>query len=987
MRNWLHVSVLIVLLSSGMCAAQDKKSQPAREAEFIGKDLPCDIVFVKRNQSESAVHFNTRFEPGGNLFVLKKDGTLVNLTKLKEGAVSDPDVSYDGRKILFSMMKDKTDRWHLYEINADGSGLRQLTFDDCDDVDPCYLPNGQICFCSNRTGILNEYEMQPTELLHVMEADGSNIRQISFILSDDFNPIVLSDGRILWCRYEHHGRMDRFPLMFTNPDGSDTFEFFGTKGPIQVLFEPTQLPDGRIICTAMRHFYTWESGALVEIDPSVGPTNRMPRIVSPGIPTGHEASEDGRYKTPFAMPDGSLLVSWASGPVIALRGNSLRRIKDPKKRKRFEEAAKKKPDFGIWRVVWDESGENLVRDRMLYNDPKFSDLDPMPLLPRRKPPVIPPKYRPGVKFGHFMCLDVYNNTLARRALGPGDKPIQRGDIKAIRVIEGLPIVAQTNTYRRISHYHHEPKRILGTAPVYEDGSFFIKVPTEMPLHFQTLDANGRALTTQLSWVFLIPGEDKLCVGCHEDRSHSPSNMDPLAAQHPPTVLDTPVEKREMFHFVRDIYPIFFRHCVKCHSGPTPAGEVDFTDDVSPTYNVCYETLRPWFTPGSTRKSRITRMLMGKKKMGRRDPPKLSDEELDKLCKWIELGGLFRYGGDGQVRNPLNRREVEKKINPILERRGCLSPACHGTGYGGAQWAANLAASYSVGGGPIVPIEIATNITNPSRSRLLVAPRDKKPGGLKQEQRQAALRIFEGKCCMCHPGNKTYYSRRAGTDDWRKCIEKMCAKKKGNMQLKMSAEDVSLLARWLDEFAGGWNPVCPNIFTGKDDPDYKTLLAFLRETSKKFVGILDVDQALNARCSAGRCHPREKWQAALRQDKSPADWKKTVMRMVQKPWWGIRPPEAAIIYYHLLEKAGKAKPLPPVPKGATAASLLQKSRELRFQGKIAEAEVLCRQALSLKPEGDLDRKVRLELGVLFTQYGTPALTEEMLKSRLPRNLRY
>ena len=71
----------------------------------------------------------------------------------------------------------------------------------------------------------------------------------------------------------------------------------------------------------------------------------------------------------------------------------------------------------------------------------------------------------------------------------------------------------------------------------------------------------------------------------------------------------------------------------------------------------------------------------------------------------------------------------------------------------------------------------------------------------------------------------------------------------------------------------------------------------------------------------------------------------------------------------------------------AETLLKKSRELRFQGKIAEAETVCRQALSLKPQGDLDRKVRLELGVLFTQYGTPALTEEMLKSRLPRNLRY
>jgi len=997
MRRRFPLAALIVTLWVGTLPAEEQ----IPKGEFIAKDLPCDLVFMKRNQSSSAIHFNTRFEPGGNLFVLKRNGTLHNLTHLKEGAVSDPDVSYDGKKILFSMMKDKADYWHVYEINADGSGLRQITSGSHDNVDACYLPNGRICFCSNRTGIINEYEMQPTELLHVMDADGSNVRQISFILSDDFNPVVLNDGRILWCRYEHHGRVDKFPLMVTNPDGSDTFEFFGVETRIQVYYEPTQLPDGRIVCTATRHFYTWESGALVLIDPAIGPKRqawrpkkgdrpKQPRVVTSGVPTGHEASEDGRYKTPFAMPDGSLLVSWAPGPVIALRGNSLRRIKDPEKRKRMEQMAKERPDFGIWRMVWDESEQNLVRDRLLYNDPKMSDLDPMPLAPRKKPPVIPSRYRPGTKQGHFLCLDVYNNTLAKRALGWGDPPIKRGDIKAVRVIEGLPIVAQTNTYRRIAHYHHEPKRILGEAPVYEDGSFYVKVPTEMPVHFQTLDKDGRALTTQLSWVFLIPGEDKLCIGCHEDRAHSPVNADPLASLHPPTVLDTPPEKREMYHFVRDIYPILQRNCVKCHSGAMPAGEVDFSDDASPTYNVCYETLRYLFRPGSTRKSAITRMLSGKMKMGQRDAPKLSDEEFERLCKWIELGGLFRYGGDGQVQNPLRRKDVEKKINPILQRRGCLSPACHGPGYGGAQWAANLAASYSVGGGPIVPIEVGTNITHPSRSRLLLAPREKNPNGLKPDRRDAARKLFEQNCAGCHRANKSYSCRRSGAADWAKCIEKMCGKKskKKRMQIRMSPEETKLLSTWLAEFAGrGYRPICPNVWRGSEDPDVKTILAFLEETSQRFIGIRDVEKAEASRCSSNRCHPRGKWESALKMDKSPEWWKKTIMRMVQKRWWGIRPAEAAIIYHDLLKKAGKARPLPPIAQGETAETLLAKSRALRFQGKIAEAATLCRQALSLNPTGDLDRRVRIELGVLFTQYGTPALTEETLQSRLPKSLRY
>ena len=324
--------------------------------------------------------------------MLRRDGTLHNLTRLKAGDVSDPDVSYDGQRIVFSMMKDKTDWWHLYEIRADGTGLRQLTSGDHDKVDPCYLPNGQICFCSNRTGILNEYEMQRAELLYVMAADGSNVRQISFHLSEDFNPVVLQDGWVLWCRCEHHGSRDDFPLFVTRPDGRDTAEFFGSKGaiqePIKVFFEATQLADGRVISTALRHFYTWEAGALVVIDPRRGPTDGVaPLNVTPATPTGWEASADGRYKIPCAMADGSLLASRASGPVSTMWVPDLARVHDPEERARL--MVKKKPDFGIWRLVWDASGTRLLRDRMLYNDPACADLVPRPLVPLARPTSAP----------------------------------------------------------------------------------------------------------------------------------------------------------------------------------------------------------------------------------------------------------------------------------------------------------------------------------------------------------------------------------------------------------------------------------------------------------------------------------------------------------------------------------------------------------------------------------------------------------------------
>jgi hypothetical protein len=162
-------------------------------------------------------------------------------------------------------------------------------------------------------------------------------------------------------------------------------------------------------------------------------------------------------------------------------------------------------------------------------------------------------------------------------------------------------------------------------------------------------------------------------------------------------------------------------------------------------------------------------------------------------------------------------------------------------------------------------------------------------------------------------------------------------------------------------------------------------------SEKFVGFRNPDQAATARCWG--CHEPDKWRSETSRAKSSAEWKQTIMRMVQKqywgyrPRWGIRPPEAAIIHRYMLEQAGDAPPLPAATKGETAETLLEKARRLRFQGQIDEAEVACRQALALQPQGELERRVRLELGVLFTQYGIPALTDEMRASRPLRELQH
>ena len=86
---------------------------------------------------------------------------LTTLLDDPRGGIRDPQVHYDGRRILFSYRKGGTENYLLYEINADGSGLRQLTDGAYDDFEPTYLPDGDIVFVSTPLQALGELLAHP----------------------------------------------------------------------------------------------------------------------------------------------------------------------------------------------------------------------------------------------------------------------------------------------------------------------------------------------------------------------------------------------------------------------------------------------------------------------------------------------------------------------------------------------------------------------------------------------------------------------------------------------------------------------------------------------------------------------------------------------------------------------------------------------------------------------------------------------------------
>ncbi|MCU0871801.1 MAG: hypothetical protein MUE50_05605 [Pirellulaceae bacterium] len=160
---------------------------------------PADHAFGKYPDGESLRGYGD----GGRLCRLNlRTGQLTVLLDDPLGGVRDPQVHYDGQKVLFSYRRGGTATYHLYEINIDGTGLTQLTDGPDDDIEPAYLPDGGIVFGSSRCRRFVNCWYSRVATLYRCDADGSNLRMLSSNNDHDNTPWVLPDGRILYMRWE-----------------------------------------------------------------------------------------------------------------------------------------------------------------------------------------------------------------------------------------------------------------------------------------------------------------------------------------------------------------------------------------------------------------------------------------------------------------------------------------------------------------------------------------------------------------------------------------------------------------------------------------------------------------------------------------------------------------------------------------------------------------------------------------------------------------
>ncbi|UDQ98777.1 hypothetical protein AAEX28_01505 [Lentisphaerota bacterium WC36G] len=513
---------------------------------------------------------------GGKLLVLdglNPDGKITNLIPNKFGALYRPDVSYDGKKIVFCFKPEEDKSYHLYEINSDGTNLKQLTFGDYDDLDPIFLPDGKLIFSSTRGNTYIRCMPQtPSFQLARCDADGKNIYMISRNNECDYTPAVMNDGRILYTRWEYtdKGLWRVQSLWATNPDGTNTVHVWGNQSVWpDMLTEARQIPNSpRIIFTGNGH-HAWFNGTIGIVNPEKGmnypdglthvtreiawtETGRGPKD-EPEKKDYHRSGKFKAYKTPYPLSEELFLVSVRTG------GHYYSQNYEPKN------------SFGLYLMDTYGNKELIYKgDKNVYHA--------IPLKARKKPPVLPDRVNWPKIDNSKKDIEVADGILYSQNFFENADDIPREKAKYLRIIEMDP---KTYTSWQKQAQHDGPsvgitqaesvKRILGTIPIEKDGSIYFKLPAGKAVYFQVLDEDYQCIKNMRSFTGVMPGEIRGCVGCHEGQTNAPSVAKSkktkgfgIAFKKAPAIIKPAPWGNETIGYKRFVQPLLDKYCISCH---------------------------------------------------------------------------------------------------------------------------------------------------------------------------------------------------------------------------------------------------------------------------------------------------------------------------------------------------------------------------------------------------------------------------------------
>jgi hypothetical protein len=516
--------------------------------------------------------------------------------------------------------------------------------------------------------------------LYKCNADGKNIHRITFDQVHTNYPQVLSDGRVVYTRWDYNDRGQIYPqpLFQMNADGTGQTEFYGNNSWFPTTIAHARgIPGTQKVVSILTGHHSDQRGKLAIIDTTKGRQEASGvQLIAPiretkAVKIDSYGQNGVQFQYPYPLSENEFIVTYCP---LETRN---RRYPAP---------------YAIGFVTADGRRELLAYDK------KISCNQPVVLKARKKPMVRPSAVDYSKTTGTYYIQDIY--------IGPGLKGIERGVVKEIRVValdfrvagigsngNGGPAgYALVSTPIAINNGTWDVKSVIGDTKVYDDGSAFFEVPARVPVYFQALDEKGHVVQSMRSWSTLQPGENFACVGCHESKDVTPvRGTITKAMKAGPKKLTPFYGATRGFSFPKEIQPILDKHCVKCHDGGVKdngkkkpfsllaKGNVDkgAKRSWSDSYLALTKKGKPneivnWLNVQSTPtmlkpysvgacKSKLMTML--EKNHGK---TKLSTEELEKIACWIDL--LVPYCGDYAEANTWDEHDIAKHEKFMQKRR-------------------------------------------------------------------------------------------------------------------------------------------------------------------------------------------------------------------------------------------------------------------------------------------------------------------------------
>jgi len=628
-----------MLLLAGCGAENQDQTVPDFSIAYAKRPVPTE---VDQDTNETIpvdpdVREATDFNEGGDVYLRERASisaaernitlciTDIDDDGVGTGDVRDLETSYDGTKLIFSLrLEDLTNgndvpKWDLYEYDTEVGGCpTRIIADDFaaakgDDVAPHYLPDGRIVFSSNasvttRESLLNEGKSQfspfdedlrePAVVLHVMNADGTDIKQISFNQSHDLDASVLSSGEIIFSRWDGARARSAIRLYTIHPDGTELKALYGlhdadvgTDGSTVQFLDPRELNDGRVLTMLKPFNGSGGGGAPVAINVADYADINQPTVpnlgmlVGPGqvlainqdVRTDDSISPAGRYRSVYPLADGSnrALVSWSQCRLHLTDSEGLR-IPDaaptPCPSVIPADAVEAFPLYGIY--VYDFAQDTQLP--VLIPEENIIIDEPVVLAPRPRPAVLIDKvvgleldqalaeeefvgilhirsvYDFDGNFNALGTLDNMNNpvtTLAEMA-NPTRTGADQRNARYLRIVKATAIPDRRDAATEFDAgvafgaggRRGGMREIIGYATIEPDGSVMTKVPANVPLSIQVVDKDGRRIGGRhLNWIQVRGGETLACTGCHTHNVTAPALPVPHGYKDAPTALNIGAE--------------------------------------------------------------------------------------------------------------------------------------------------------------------------------------------------------------------------------------------------------------------------------------------------------------------------------------------------------------------------------------------------------------------------------------------------------------